>query len=45
MQAAIDTMNATGAIVLFLLPYSSDFMPCEELFAQVKSLIRENDVA
>lgn len=31
MQAAIDTMNATGAIVLFLLPYSSEFMPCEEL--------------
>lgn len=36
-QAAIDAINATGAIVLFLPPYSPDFMPCEELFAQVKS--------
>ena len=44
-QAAIDAINATGAIVLFLPPYSPDFMPCEELFAQVKSWIRENDVA
>ena len=35
----------TGAIVLFLPPYSPDFMPCEELFAQIKSWIRENDVA
>ena len=41
----IDTINATGAIVLFLPAYSPDFMPCEELFAQVKSWIRENDVA
>ena len=41
----IDAINATGAIVLFLPPYSPDFMPCEELFAQVKSWIRENDVA
>lgn len=44
-QAAIDAINATGAIVLFLPPYSPDFMLCEELFAQVKSWIRENDVA
>ena len=41
----IDAINATGAIVLFLPPYSPDFMPCEELFAQIKSWIRENDVA
>jgi len=40
-----DAINATGAIVLFLPPYSPDFMPCEELFAQVKSWIREKDVA
>ena len=41
----IDTINAIGAMVLFLPAYSPDFMPCEELFAQVKSWIRENDVA
>ena len=45
LDACIDAINATGAIVLFLPPYSPDFMPCEELFAQVKSWIRENDVA
>ncbi|XP_022780415.1 uncharacterized protein LOC111321714 [Stylophora pistillata] len=44
-QAAIDAINATGAIVLFLPPYSPDFMPCEKLFVQVKSWIRENDAA
>ena len=43
-QAVIDAINATGAIVLFLPPYSPDFMPCEGLFAQAKSWIRENDV-
>ena len=44
-QAVIDAVNAMGAIVLFLPPYSPDFMLCMELFAQVKSWIRENDVA
>ncbi|XP_022810123.1 uncharacterized protein LOC111347135 [Stylophora pistillata] len=44
-QAATDTINATGAIVLFLPPYSPNIMPCQELFAQVKSWIRENDIA
>lgn len=27
-----DTINATGAMVLFVPPYSPDFMPCEEMF-------------
>ena len=30
---------------MFLPPYSPDFMPCEELFAQTKNWIRESDVA
>ena len=30
---------------MFLPPYSPDFMPCEELFAQTKNWIRENDAA
>ena len=38
-------IHATGAIVIFLPPYSPDFMPLEELFAQVKNWIRENDAA
>ena len=32
-------------MVIFLPPYSPDFMPCEELFAQAKNWIRENDSA
>ena len=32
-------------MVIFLPPYSPDFMPLEELFAQVKNWIRENDAA
>ena len=44
-QAAIDAIHATGAMVIFLPPYSPDFMPLEELFAQVKNWIKENDAA
>lgn len=43
--AVVDRIHATGAMVVFLPPYSPDFMPCEELFAQTKNWIRENDVA
>ena len=45
VRTAINAILATGALVLFLPPYSPDFMPCEELFAQAKRWIRENDVA
>ena len=44
-QEAINAINATGAMLIFLPAYSPDFMPCEELFAQVKSYIRQNDIA
>lgn len=44
-QEAVDAIHATGAMVIFLPPYSPDFMPLEELFAQVKNWIRENDAA
>ncbi|XP_044165367.1 uncharacterized protein LOC122949338 [Acropora millepora] len=43
--AVVDRIHATGAMVVFLPPYSPDFMPREELFAQSKNWIRENDVA
>ena len=42
-QETVDAIHATGAMVIFLPPYSPDFMPLEELFAQVKNWIREND--
>lgn len=44
-QAAVDAFHTTGATVIFLPPYSPDFMPLEELFAQVKNCIKENDAA
>ena len=36
-------INATGALLVYLPPYSPDFMPCEGIFSQVKGWIREND--
>lgn len=45
MQAVVDRIHATGAMVVFFPPYSPDFMPCEELFTQTKNWIRENDAA
>lgn len=44
-QEAVDAIHATGAMVIFLPPYSPDFMPLEEVFTQVKNWIRENDAA
>ena len=41
----VDALNATGALVVFLPPYSPDYMPCEELFSQTKHFIRSNDIA
>jgi hypothetical protein len=32
-------------MLIFLPPYWLDFMHCEELFAQTKSYIRQNDIA
>ena len=34
-QEAVDAIHATGAIVIFLPPYSPDFMPLEELFEKM----------
>ena len=44
-QAAIDAIHTIGAMVIFLPPYSPDFMPLEEFFSQVKNWIKENDAA
>ena len=38
-QEAVDAIHATGAMGIFLPPYTPDFMPLEELFAQVKNWI------
>ena len=44
-QEVVDAIHATGAIVVLMPSYSPGFMPCEELFAQAKNWIRENDAA
>ena len=43
MQAVVDGIHATRAMVVFLPPYSPDFMPSQELFAQTKNWISEKD--
>ena len=42
---AVSLIEETGAIPLFLPPYSPDFMPIEECFSKVKSYIRACDPA
>ena len=44
-REVVHAINATGGILIFVPPYSPDFMPCEELFSQSKNYIRQNDVA
>ena len=44
-REVVHAINATRAILIFLPPYSRDFMPCEELFSQSKNYIRQNGVA
>ena len=44
-REVVDAINATGALLIFLPPYSPDLMPCEELFLQSKNYIRQNDIA
>ncbi|KXJ08334.1 hypothetical protein AC249_AIPGENE28337 [Exaiptasia diaphana] len=41
----VNAINATGALLMFLPPYSPDYMPCEGVFSQAKSWIKENDLA
>ena len=42
VQEVVDKIEAHGARILFLPPYSPDLMPCEGLFSMVKSIIKEN---
>ena len=41
-RLVVNAINASGALLVYLPPYSPDFMPCEELFSQAKSWIRQN---
>ena len=42
LETVIDLIEAAGALVRFLPPYSPDLNPIEELFSQVKSYLREH---
>lgn len=43
-QRVVDAINASGALLIFLPPYSPNLMPCEGVIALEKSWIRENDL-
>ena len=43
VQPAIDLIEETGALPVFLPPYSPDFMPIEERFSKVKCYLRGCD--
>ena len=42
---AVSLIQSVGALVHFLLPYSPDLNPIEELFSKVKAVSKENDHA
>ncbi|XP_068689993.1 uncharacterized protein [Montipora foliosa] len=39
-----DIIEGTGALLIYLPPYSPDYTPLEELFSKVKGHTRKNDV-
>lgn len=43
VERVVKLIEDTGAMVLFLPPYSPDIMPIEECFSKVKSYLRAND--
>ena len=43
-REVVDAINATGALLIFLPPYSPDFLS-QELFSRSKNYIRQNDIA
>jgi hypothetical protein len=44
VREVIERVYDSGAIIRFLPPYSPDLNPIEEVFAQVKHYLRQNDV-
>lgn len=44
IQSVVETINSVGALVKFMPPYSPDFMPLEEVFAEVKGFSKTNYV-
>ena len=44
IQSVVETINSVGALVKFMPPYLPDFMPLEEVFAEVKGFLKANYV-
>lgn len=42
VDAVRDLIEGAGARLLFLPPYSPDLNPCEGVFSQIKSMMKEN---
>ena len=43
VEPAMKLLEETGALILFLPPYSPDLMPIEECFSKIESFLRDND--
>ena len=43
-QRVTDAINALGALLILLPPYSPHLMPCEGVIRQAKSWMRENEL-
>ena len=43
VESVINLIEETGALAIFLSPYSPDLMPIEECFSKVKSYLRAYD--
>ena len=44
VDAVVDLIVATGALARFLPPYSPDLNPIEDVFSQVNSYIKDNEI-
>jgi len=44
VERVVELIESTGALVIFLPPYSPDFNPVEEAFAKVKAYLKANEM-
>ena len=45
VEKVVECIQQTGAIIRFVLPYSPDLNPAEEVFSKIKKFLVNNDVA
>jgi len=44
VERVVELIESTGALVIFLPPYSPDFNPIEEAFAKAKAYLKANEM-